>query len=146
MTYRQKGVPCMGDLALIRALQEAPEEVKRAALRLMMNARCKEDAAAVTTILIASRRKQQRRESDRRTDHERRLLVGPRLPRETAEKYRAAAEARHLSLYAWASMAMAAQYAKDMGGGASAPPPAPEGRPPQGPPGTGPESVPVNKI
>ena len=58
MTYRQKEVLCMGDLALIRALQEAPEEVKRAALRLMMNARCKEDAAAVTTILIASRRKQ----------------------------------------------------------------------------------------
>lgn len=123
----------MGDLALVRAMQEAPEDVRRAALLLYQWAGDRAQVEAISQTLTDGRRARQRRESDQRTDHERRLLVGPRLPRETAERYRAAAQARHLSLYAWAAQALAAQYAKDMGGGAAAPPPAPTGRPPRSP-------------
>lgn len=121
----------MGDLALVRAMQEAPEDVRRAALQLYQWAGDRAQVEAISQTLTDGRRARQRRESDARTDPERRLLIGPRLPRETAERYRAAAQARHLSLYAWAAQALAAQYAKDMGGGAAAPPPAPTGRPPQ---------------
>lgn len=104
----------MGDLALIRAMQEATPEERKAALLLMKHADYPEEVEAVALLLESGRRRRQRRNSDAKTDHERRLLVGPRLPREIAEQYRAAAEARHLSLYSWAAQALAAQYRREL--------------------------------
>lgn len=123
----------MGDLTLVRAMQEAPEDVRRAALLLYQWAGDRAQVEAISRTLTDGRRARQRRESDQRTDHERRLLVGPRLPRETAERYRAAAQARHLSLYSWAAQALAAQYRKDTRrerGAAARPRPAAAGLPP----------------
>ena len=104
----------MGDLALIRAMQEATTKEKKAALLLMKNANYPKEIEAVALLLESGRRRRQRRESDAKTDHERRLLVGPRLPREVAEKYREAAQARNISLYEWASQALAAQYRREL--------------------------------
>lgn len=60
--------------------------------------------------MMAERRKQKKRISDRATDHSRRLLVGPRLPRELAEEYRKAAQEKNQSLYQWAADALRAHY------------------------------------
>lgn len=62
--------------------------------------------------MMAERRKQKKRVSDRATDHTRRLLVGPRLPRELAEEYRKAAQEKNQSLYQWAADALHEHYKK----------------------------------
>lgn len=102
----------MGDLALIRAMQEAPPEVKRAALRLYKLSDKKEDTEAVSVLLVAARRQRQRQESDQVTDARRRTLAGARLPRETVERYRREAERRGLSMYAWVAEALRTHYAR----------------------------------
>lgn len=117
----------MGDLALVRALEEAPPELREATLTLWKSATSKDQVEAATLLLCAARRREQRRTSDRATDHTRRLLVGPRLPKATAERYKAAAAARHLSLYEWASQAFAAQYRREQR-------PRPPRRPPEAAP------------
>lgn len=103
----------MGDLALVRALENAAPELREAALTLWKSATSKDQIEAATLLLCAARRREQRRSSDRATDHARRLLVGPRLPKATAERYKAAAAARHISMYEWASQALAAQYRRE---------------------------------
>lgn len=103
----------MADLSLIRAMQDASPEDKAAAMLLYSNATTAAEMKAISQLLISARRRQQRRTSDRATDHTRRLLVGPRLPREVAEDYRKAAQARNISLYQWASQALAAQYRRE---------------------------------
>lgn len=100
----------MGELTLIRALEEAPVEVKAAALRLYKAAQTREDTAAVTLLLTAPRRAMQRRRSDQVTDARRRSLAGARLPRETVQKYRQEAKRRGLSMYAWIAEALEAHY------------------------------------
>ena len=64
----------------------------------------------MAALVLARRRTQQRRDSDRETDVQRRLLVGARLPRETAERYRACAKEHGLSLYAFAAAALEREY------------------------------------
>lgn len=121
----------MGDLATIRALNDASQKERDAARVLLFAARSRKETAAISTLLTAGRERKQRRKADSAA----RVLVGPRLPRHIVDKYRAAAEEKGQSLYQWAADALAAHY---KGGGASAPPPglrpAPPGRPVGGPP------------
>lgn len=63
---------------------------------------------AASDIILARARTEARRESDKRTDARRRVLVGARVPRETAEQYRAAAERAGVSLYKWVADALEA--------------------------------------
>lgn len=141
----------MGELALVRALEEAPVEVKAAALRLYKAAQTREDTAAVTLLLTAPRRAMQRRRSDQVTDARRRSLAGARLPRETVQQYRQEAKRRGLSMYAWIAEALEAHY-QERGAatrpGPATPCPGRSARPsgaaapdPMGPPGTGPNPL-----
>lgn len=141
----------MGELALVRALEEAPVEVKAAALRLYKAAQTREDTAAVTLLLTAPRRTMQRRRSDQVTDARRRTLAGARLPRETVQQYRQEAKRRGLSMYAWIAEALEAHY-QERGGrfaarpGAAGPgldarPPGAAAPDPVGSPGPGPNPL-----
>lgn len=64
----------------------------------------------VTALILARRRTQQRRDSDSETDLNRRLLVGARLPRQAAERYRECAREHGLSLYQFSSQALEREY------------------------------------
>ena len=66
--------------------------------------------AVLVRLAAARRRASQRADSDARTDHARRLLVGARLPRQTAEKYRKCAAARGLYLYRFVCQALEREY------------------------------------
>jgi len=61
-------------------------------------------------LAAARRRTCQRADSDAVTDQARRILVGARLPRETAEKYRACASEHGLSLYRFICNALEREY------------------------------------
>ena len=61
-------------------------------------------------LAAARRRTCQRADSDAVTDQARRILVGARLPRETAERYRECAASHGLSLYRFVSNAMEREY------------------------------------
>ena len=50
-------------------------------------------------VLRTFAREQRKKESDKRTDAQRRILVGARVPRELAERCRAKAKAQGKSLY-----------------------------------------------
>lgn len=67
-------------------------------------------------ILAGERRLRGTRHAAKLIDHEKRTLVGPRLPRETADRYRAAAYAAGMSLYAWSWNAMETQWQRQMDG------------------------------
>lgn len=89
----------------------APERrTVTAALYSLRRRRISQTAAleAASDIILAHARTENRRESDRRTDTRRRVLVGARVPREAAEKYRAAAERAGVSLYRWVADALEA--------------------------------------
>lgn len=66
--------------------------------------------AMVLDLILARRRAGQRYDSDSRTDRARRILVGARVPRRTAEKYRKCAAAHGLSLYRFAVEALEREY------------------------------------
>lgn len=66
------------------------------------------DLDAYTDLLEALERHRNRRRRDQDQDVERRVLVGPRLPRWMVDRYRAAAKAKGQSLYQWASEALEA--------------------------------------
>ena len=76
--------------------------------------------AVLQRLAAARRRASSRAQSDAQTDHARRLLVGARLPRETAEKYRECASEHGLSLYRFVSGALEREYwrlhSHDVGG------------------------------
>lgn len=65
---------------------------------------------AVMAMIKACGRTAGRRASDQDTDHRRRILVGARVPRETAAAYRAVAEASGRSMYAFVCDALAAEH------------------------------------
>ena len=65
----------------------------------------------------ARQRTQSRGESDARTDAGRRVLVGARLPRPTAERYRLAAKLKGVSLYRFACEALEREYERLQKGG-----------------------------
>ena len=94
------------------ALRELPRDAQSAAIDLLtkLPGTQKHD---LLTVLVAARRHDQRRESDRATDSARRLTIGARLPREVAERYRAAARAKGLSLYSWVWEACEEKYSRE---------------------------------
>lgn len=71
------------------------------------------DQAFVERLAQARRRTAQRQESDAATDQGRRLLVGARVPRPLAEKYRACAKARGISLYRFVCLALEREYSNE---------------------------------
>ena len=64
----------------------------------------------VYNLCYARRRAAMRAASDRETDKDRRILVGARLNRPLAEKYRACAHERGLSLYRFVCNALEREY------------------------------------
>lgn len=64
----------------------------------------------VLRLCLARRRADQRWRSDMTTDQARRLLVGARVPRETAERYRRCAGEEGLSLYRFVCNALEREY------------------------------------
>ena len=64
----------------------------------------------IERLAAARRRTCQRADSDASTDLGRRLLVGARLPRPLAEKYRACASSHGLSLYRFVCSALEREY------------------------------------
>lgn len=85
---------------------ELPKEAQGPAMRLVLALQKKEDKDALFDLLAAVRRDRQRYESDKGTDPERRILVGPRLPRRMVDRYRAAAARQGVSLYRWSTDAL----------------------------------------
>ena len=67
--------------------------------------------AFLERLAAARRRTQQRADSDAVTDLGRRLLVGARVPRELAERYRECATEHGLSLYRFVCNALEREYA-----------------------------------
>ena len=84
--------------AILSALRQSTR-IRRAATRGRM-------MDCLREIARASARTAGRRASDRRTDRDRRVLVGARVPREMAERCRAAARERGISLYRFVIMAL----------------------------------------
>ena len=69
-------------------------------------------SAFVERLAAARRRTCQRAESDAETDLGRRLLVGARLPRPLAEKYRSCAADHGMSLYRFVCSALEREFAR----------------------------------
>lgn len=65
---------------------------------------------AVGLMIRASARGTHKKAADRRNDTAARTLVGARIPRETARRYREAAAAQGMSLYRWVCTALEEHY------------------------------------
>ena len=104
--------------AILRALDRLPVDQRRAAARalLRLSGRGPVSRARALDVLgdliRAQARTNARRTSDARTDSTRRTLVGARVPRADADRYRAAAAAKGVSLYAWVRDALE-EHAQD---------------------------------
>lgn len=84
---------------------ELPEPAREPAMRLILKLQG-QNRETLMDLLAAVRRDRQRYESDSTTDPERRVLVGPRLPRRMVDRYRVAAKEKGQSLYRWATEAL----------------------------------------
>lgn len=98
--------------AILRALDRLPADQRRAAARALLRlsghgpvsrARALE---VLGDLVKAQARTNARRVSDARTDSTRRTLIGARVPRADADRYRAAAAEEGVSLYAWTVAAL----------------------------------------
>lgn len=69
---------------------------------------------AVGIMIRASARGTHKAAADRRNDATARTLVGARIPRETARRYREAAAAQGMSLYRWVCTALENHYIQCM--------------------------------
>lgn len=98
----------------IKSFLWLPGDARGPATRLIL-ALSGQDRADLMDLLAAVRRADQRRESDQVTDQERRVLVGPRLPRWQVDRYRRAASASGQSLYRWATDALEQHLADKTG-------------------------------
>lgn len=67
---------------------------------------------ALSLVIRASARGTHKRAKDRANDAAARTLVGARIPRETADRYREAAAAEGISLYRWVCTALENHYIK----------------------------------
>lgn len=65
---------------------------------------------ALSLVIRASARGSRKRPQDRANDAAARTLVGARIPRETADRYREAAAAEGISLYRWVCTALENHY------------------------------------
>lgn len=65
---------------------------------------------ALAMVIRASARGSRKRPQDRANDAAARTLVGARVPRETADRYREAAAAEGISLYRWVCTALENHY------------------------------------
>ena len=109
------GTPRNGlTLAQIRALMEANAS-SLGVLRRLLPDLTPAQRGMVVELLQAERRARQRRRSDRITDPARRLTIGARIPRETAERYQAAAADVGMSAYEWTWRAVERQYREQTG-------------------------------
>ena len=61
-------------------------------------------------IILAGDRTLRKRESDTRTDRARRILIGAKIPRDTAEIYKTQARKEGVSMYRWAVNAFQIYY------------------------------------
>lgn len=103
--------------AEMMAFLELPTTARAPASRIFL-ALGDEERADLLYLLQTLRRDRQRYESDSTTDPERRILVGPRLPRHMVDRYRAAAAEKGQSLYRWATEALEDHLAtQDLGEG-----------------------------
>lgn len=100
-------------MAVSRALDRLPVDQRKAALRALRQVTGKAPLVlrvrafeAIGDLIRAQARANDRRKSDAKTDATRRTLVGARVPRADADRYRAAAAAEGLSLYAWTVAAL----------------------------------------
>lgn len=94
---------------IIKSLPIDERRAVRSALARIAGKKRIPEAKAVECVLMtvaARARTEARRKSDRLTDHGRRLTVSARVPRDRAEKYKTAAAAEGLSLYAWVTNAL----------------------------------------
>lgn len=99
--------------AILTALDRLPADQRRAAARAMLRLRGSGTVVSrsralevVGDMVRAQARTNARRISDARTDAARRVLVGARVPKADADRYRAAAAAAGISLYAWTKAAL----------------------------------------
>lgn len=100
---------------MIDRMQQLPAADRHAIERALKRIRTKavtRGAALdmVADIVQAAARTRAKRAQDAASDHARRCLVGARLPRETANRYRAAAAEKGVSLYRWVSDALQSAY------------------------------------
>lgn len=100
-------------MAVSRALDRLPVDQRKAALRALRQVTGKAPLVlrvrafeAIGDLIRAQARTNDRRKSDAQTDATRRTLVGARVPRADADRYRAAAAAEGLSVYAWTVAAL----------------------------------------
>lgn len=61
-------------------------------------------------IILAGDRTLRKRDSDTHNERERRATVGARVPRETAERYKAQAQKEGISMYRWSVNAFEIYY------------------------------------
>ena len=107
--------------AILRALDRLPADQRRAAARALLRLEGRGPVSRARALEVlgdlirAQARTNARRVSDARTDSTRRTLVGARLAREEADRYRAAAATEGISLYAWVAAALRDHYAKSTG-------------------------------
>lgn len=113
-------------MAVSRALDRLPVDQRKAALRALRQVTGKAPLVlrvrafeAIGNLIRAQARTNDRRKSDAKTDATRRTLVGARVPRADADRYRAAAAAEGLSLYAWTVAALNAHADRMSDGTAS---------------------------
>lgn len=98
--------------AILRALDRLPADQRRAAARALLRLEGRGPVSRARALEVlgdlirAQARTNARRVSNARTDSARRTLVGARIPRADADRYRAAAAAESVSLYAWTVAAL----------------------------------------
>ena len=92
--------------SIVADLPPAEQQGVIEALRLLAAETDPEAYQAGLRIIKTYARVVRKRASDHATDHARRVLVGARVPREDAARYRAAAHALDISLYAWVHQAL----------------------------------------
>lgn len=103
---------------LLTRLDRLPAADRKAAEKALRRIKTRKPSRAaaldiVADMVQAATRTHAKRAQDAASDHARRCLVGARLPRETADKYRAAAAAENVSLYRWVSNALESAYRKN---------------------------------
>lgn len=102
----------LSEKQITRAMSVYPpserELVRSAAMRALEQPNLKQGEVAelIETLIIAGSRAVGKRLSDRRTDKNRRTLVGARVPRDLADQCKAEAERRGMSVYRWVVWAL----------------------------------------